>query len=127
MRKGSPSVDLDAPPGVSCNWNHAPRSFVESDLCLVLVALLIATLCCAFVERVSVHDGFGWDGVNYANWARDFKNEVFFKKLSPYYVQRILPSAIVGGSLRLLHIPRTETAILTAFSVYAAALMTLIA
>jgi hypothetical protein len=122
MRTDSPSHETIAfrprPPGAS---------FLTSDAGLVLVAAAVAVACFVCNERVPVNGGFGWDGVQYGNWARHFKEEVLVRKPTPYYIQRVLPSGVVSGVLHLLDIPRTDEAILRAFGLYSAALLVLVA
>ena len=103
------------------------RRFLASDWCLVLAVLTISLACFALAERVPVGDGFGWDGVLYGNWARDFHEEVFVKQVNTYYIQRVLPSAVIHYSLRILRVPLTDSNILAAFGVYACVLLTLMA
>lgn len=97
------------------------------DYFLPLCALLIALLGFGWGERVEVSGGLGWDGVIYARWARDFKHEVFVQRVDRYYIQRILPSAIVHYSLRALGIARTDRNIMRAFGLLSVLLFTLLA
>src|SRR5688572_14028193 len=56
------------------------RSFLKSDLSLIGATAVLALTCFFFVERVSVNDGFGWDGVQYGQWVRNFRQEVLVDK-----------------------------------------------
>ena len=103
------------------------RRFLASDWCLVLAVLSVSLTCFVLAERVPVGNGFGWDGVLYGNWARDFRQEVAVKQVNTYYIQRVLPSAVIHYSLRGLGIPLTDANILAAFGVYACVLLTLMA
>jgi len=98
---------------------------LASDGVLVLATGLLLLVCNLLSERVPVGDGFGWDGVQYGAWARDFYTEIASKGVDSYYIQRILPSAVVHYSLRALRRPLSDTAILRAFGLYGVALLTL--
>ena len=70
-------------------------------------------------ERIGVNEGRGWDGCYYADIAADFYGQVFPHRLDGYRIQRIVPSAVVHYSLRLLHLPTTNLdTIIRAFQVY---------
>jgi hypothetical protein len=103
------------------------RSLLTRDGTLILATFLLTLTCNLTVERVPVHGGFGWDGVLYGAWARDFYHEIVVTRVDAYYVQRILPAAVVHYSLRLLTVPRSDAAILRTFGLYAVALLTLAA
>lgn len=60
-----------------------------------MVMLLGGVASLLWAERLPVGGGFGWDGINYAAWARDFNKSILVEKVNDYYVQRIAPSAIV--------------------------------
>src|SRR6266849_3846734 len=92
------------------SWKFLPavRSLWSIELQMVLAALALALGCLAFSEQVPVNGGFGWDGVAYGGWARDFYNAVFVRGLNSYYIGRILPSAIVHYGLRALSLARSD-------------------
>lgn len=99
------------------DWRERCRGWLGADAGLVLVSLAIALVGFFAGERVQVHNGLGWDGNIYASWAKDFWNQLFVHGINTYYIQRILPSAIIHYGLRLLHVPLTDANILTAFGV----------
>src|SRR5262249_40135288 len=101
--------------------------YLASDGGLIAAAFLLTLACNVMGERVPVGDGFGAHGVLYGSWARDFHEEVFVKQVNAYYVQRILPAAVVHYSMRLLGVPRSDAAILRAFGLYAVALLVIAA
>src|SRR5579862_9541368 len=111
------------------NVREANKSWawLFKDRVLILAALILALACFWLGERVAVNGGLGWDGVIYAGWAKDFHEEVFVKRVDPYYIQRILPAAVVHYSLRGLQVARTPENILAAFGLLNVALITLIA
>ena len=74
----------------------------RTNLWMMLVVLIIGVVSIRWAEKLPVGDGFGWDGVLYATWAKDFHKSVFVDRLSDYYVQRLAPSAIVHYGARAL-------------------------
>ena len=90
-----------------------------------LAALLVALLGFFGGERVPVNGGLGWDGVIYARWASDFHEEIFVRRVDTYYIQRILPAAVVHYSLRALAISLTDRHVMTAFGILSVLLLTL--
>ena len=94
---------------------------------LVVAMLAAATLNHVFSEKIGIKGGFGWDGSYYGAWAVDFHGEVLSKGLNAYYAQRMLPSAIVHYSLRLLGIEPTVHNVIHGFGVLNIACLTLCA
>src|SRR5690348_2154702 len=82
---------------------------------LVLVALG-AAITIAWGERMGIHHGEGWDGVAYASWARDFPHRVLDAGVTAFQAQRVLPSAIIYGTLTALGIA-TAPHVIVAFQV----------
>lgn len=85
-------------------------------LSYALMFLLLAAICAygAFWgELVPVGNGLGWDGVRYGNWVKNFH----FSEISPYYVQRLFPIALIHYALVLLRLPLDDTHIIAAFSI----------
>src|SRR5207248_1313081 len=103
------------------------RSFLTSDRTLVLAVLAMTLAGHAFGERIQVNEGQGWDGRFYCSIAKDFYRLVVEHGLSDYHVQRILPSAVVHYSFRLLSIPLTTAHIIGVFGVLNVLLVTLAA
>lgn len=69
---------------------------------MLVVVLIMGVVSVRWAEKLPVGDGFGWDGVLYATWAKDFHKSVFVDRLADYYVQRLAPSAIVHYGARAL-------------------------
>lgn len=107
-----PEVTLFSP-----NWVNRLSVYLTSDSGLVLAALLISLIGFLFGEKIKFNDGFGMDGVHYGTWAKDFYSNIFVGGVDLYYVQRILPSALVHYALRLVHIPLTNGNIIKAFAI----------
>lgn len=80
--------------------------------------LLIGGANILWAERLTVNGGFGWDGLLYGAWAKNFYQSIFVTRVPAYYAQRILPSALVHYGLRLLHVPLTDQNIIQAFELY---------
>jgi len=80
--------------------------------------LVIGLANIAWAERLTIHGGFGWDGVRYAQWARDFYDSVFVQGVPEYYARRILPSAVVHYGLRLFGVPLEDRNIVQGFDIY---------
>jgi hypothetical protein len=93
-----------------------------SPLVLGLAALFLASFCCRYGERIQVRGGLGWDGATYARWVRDFYQEIFVNRVDTYYIQRILPSAIVHYALRLTGQPLTDVNVMRGFALLSVSL-----
>lgn len=69
-------------------------------------------------ERVPAGGGLGWDGLKYADMVHNF-NFLFSRGLlSGYYVQRILPSAMVRGFLLIAGASTSDPNIIRGFELY---------
>jgi hypothetical protein len=77
----------------------------RTNLVMVLVMLVVGMANLRWAEKLPVGDGFGWDGVNYAAWARDFYKSVLVDRVADYYVQRLAPSAAVHYGTRAVLSP----------------------
>lgn len=77
----------------------------KTNFLMTLVMLLIGLANIFWAEKLTVREGFGWDGVTYAGWARDFYRTVLVERVPDYYVKRILPSALVHYGSRLATAP----------------------
>lgn len=87
--------------------------------------LFAGALTILFGERLTVHDGLGWDGILYASWVKDFYNVVVVRGLPEYYTRRILPSLIVRLGMYLFSVPPENGNIVRAFQLYNLALLAL--
>jgi hypothetical protein len=93
---------------------------------LMAAAMLLAGIPnILWAEKVTVGGGFGWDGILYGRWVRDFFRPVFIDRVPEYNLQRIVPSAILHYVFRLLPIALTDANILRAFDIYNLALLTI--
>ncbi|MEY2490462.1 MAG: hypothetical protein QOC70_2404, partial [Verrucomicrobiota bacterium] len=77
----------------------------NTNFLMTLVMLLIGVASILWAEKLEINQGFGWDGVGYATWAKNFYQSVIIDKVPDYYVKRILPSAIVHYGSRLVTAP----------------------
>ncbi len=94
-----------------------------SNFAKALLMLVVGMLNVIWGEKLAVNGGFGWDGALYAAWAKDFYTSIFVQKVPEYYVQRIVPSAIVHYALRLFSIPLSNHAVILGFELYNLALI----
>ena len=78
-------------------------------------------------EKIPIGNGFGWDGVIYAELARNFYEETCVNQIDAYRVQRLLPSLIVHFGLQGLNLERTNTNIIHGFGALNVACLTLLA
>jgi hypothetical protein len=92
------------------------RAVAASHLGLVLIVTLGYILALEG-GRTRVHDGFGDDGQNYAKWAQDAWTTLADKKVDPYYVQRVLPSAVIWAVMKYGKIEVDDLSIIRAFVV----------
>jgi hypothetical protein len=90
----------------------------SSNLLMLLLMALIGITNILWAERLTINGGFGWDGLWYAGWVRDFYGSIFVRGVPEYYAQRILPSAIVHYGMRLFRVPLNDQNILRGFDVY---------
>ena len=61
---------------------------------MVAIVAALGAVTIAWGERIEINGGQGWDGMAYAEWARDIAHAVD-QGLTRYQAQRVLPSAIV--------------------------------
>lgn len=99
-----------------------PKLF-ESGVFLVAVTTLVYAAAVVLSEKISVGDGFGFDGATYGDLARTFPAPLLDGSLNRYYIQRVVPSALVHGTLRLLRVELTPAHIIHAFEGWAIALV----
>lgn len=67
-----------------------------------------------FGERYYLNDGLSMDGIVFSSFVKMFNASYYF---DTYYVHRILPSFLVGGSFKLFSISTTNYNIYTAFQI----------
>jgi hypothetical protein len=87
---------------------------------------IVATLCAVTLlwgERIGVNAGMGWDGESYVRWAGDFPRQMFSLGTTTYHAQRVAPSAVVWGLMKLVGAKATVPAIVGAFRWFDAALL----
>ena len=82
---------------------------------------LVACLCAVMwnTERIPLADGLGWDGRRYAAIVQDPSAVVHDR----YYVQRALPSWVVGAGLRGFGLPTDAARIIRGFMVWNVAVL----
>lgn len=85
---------------------------------MILMVLVLGVLNFFWGEIVPAGGGFGWDGVFYADMARNLDSMISGGQLSSYYTQRIVPSAIVRSMLLFSGAPMSDTNIIRGFELY---------
>jgi hypothetical protein len=108
----------------SHNWASKFLTFLTFDFALTLAALLIALIGFLFGEKIKAAGGLGMDGYYYGTWAKSFYTSIFVDGVNDLFIQRILPSALVHYSLRLLFIPLTDVNVIRAFGILNVAAIT---
>lgn len=68
-----------------------------------------------FAEKIAYQKGLGWDGKTYFELTVNFEENLLQHKISPYYMQRILPCAIAYYSLQALDVQINEFSVCNAF------------
>jgi hypothetical protein len=96
------------------SWN----GIRSSHRLMVLIVVVLGLLNFFWGEKVPAGNGFGWDGVFYAEMVRNLDSMIADGTLSGYYAQRILPSAIVRSMLLLAGMPSSDANIIHGFELY---------
>jgi hypothetical protein len=73
---------------------------------------MIGLLHLFFGETLRVNHGLGWDGLTYSGMARNLPAMISEGRLSPYFLVRVFPCAVVHYTLQLFHLPLTDRNIL---------------
>jgi hypothetical protein len=81
----------------------------------------------AWGEKVSHQGGFGWDGIRFAAWAKDFHKLVLVDRVNHYYLQKSLPSAVVHYGMRAVGATFTDAHVILGFTILDIASWTLTA
>lgn len=114
------------------------------NVAVALITLVVGLGIVAAGDRTAWSQGFGWDGRTYGDLAQHFPGAVFGDEgvtppgygpysgprphgVDPYYVRRILPSAVVYFTLSGLGIDKTHDSVVTCFGVWNAAVIALVA
>lgn len=95
------------------------------NLLLVIAAFVIALLGYLSPDKIDINGGFGWDGILYGELAQNFYERL--KDVKPYFMQRILPSALIYYALRLFSIEPINANVIHAFGILNVFLITLMA
>ena len=74
----------------------------KTNILMLLVMLVVGIANIIWAEKLPVGEGLGWDGVNYAAWAKNFYKSAFVDRVEDYYVQRLLPSALGSSNCALI-------------------------
>ena len=99
------------------------HDFFNSTSLMILIVLVMGTISIFFGEKIEANNGLGYDGKRYAEITQNFPQYVLHNQLSPYRIQRILPSAIVHYTLKSLGVPLEYRNIIRGFELYNLALI----
>jgi len=82
---------------ISCPHVYLP---MKIKCFLIILVLLSGLILINYSERIPFHDGVGFDGIVYAMMTIDFYHSNKITYQNNYFVQRTLPSFLVGKFLR---------------------------
>jgi hypothetical protein len=68
-------------------------------------------------NKITVYGGLGWDGSQYGHYVLRFSDLLTDRSFDAWYVQRLLPSGMVWGILRVLGKPLTIPYVITGFEI----------
>jgi hypothetical protein len=98
------------------------RPFTQVLWTALLIAFLVGWFAYNFNhgERIQHNGGLGWDGAAYADWAQRSSVEVLSsRKVSQYYIGRILPSLVIHQVSKFVGYDIQSTArVIHAFYIY---------
>jgi hypothetical protein len=98
---------------------------LEANATLFFVALLAGFLGYRLGEKILLNNGMGWDGHSYGELAKNFSRCLFVEGIPARLADRVLPSAVVYGVLRLLDFPLTDENVRSTFGLVNVALLAL--
>ena len=96
------------------SWNQSEGS----HRLMTLIVLSLGLYSLFWGEKISAGNGLGFDGSQYASMTREIGSLIATGQLGSYYAQRILPSAIVHGMLRLSGAADNNENIIRCFELY---------
>ena len=96
------------------SWNQTEGS----HRLMTLIVLSLGLYSLFWGEKISAGNGLGFDGSQYASMTREIGSLIITGQLGSYYAQRILPSAIVHGMLRLSGVADDNENIIRCFELY---------
>lgn len=73
--------------------------YVKWHMLMMLIVLGYGLLSLVIGEKVPAGGGFGWDGVTYADIAKNLPSLISNGQMTSYFAQRILPSVLVRTGL----------------------------
>lgn len=102
--------------------SYRPKLF-ESGVFLVALTTLVYASAVIFSEKITANEGFGFDGGMYGEWVQKFPGPLFDGSVNQYYIQRVVPSLLVHGTLRLFRLEPTPAHIIHLFEGWAIGLV----
>jgi hypothetical protein len=79
----------------------SPKLISKTNWLMVGAILAVGVANLLWAEIIRVGGGFGWDGQLYGTLAQTFPEALQGRTINAYYLQRLLPSAIVHYGLRI--------------------------
>lgn len=95
--------------------NFSLKNNYQSYLFMFLITLGLGLFNLFYGEIIPVGNGFGWDGVYYAEMVKSFDGSFESLHLNNYYAHRFLPSLIVYWLMEISQIPITDLNIIKSF------------
>src|SRR5438132_5844752 len=96
---------------------RALRHPIVDRILMPIIVLAYGLGYLAWGEKVSHQGGYGWDGIRFGAWAKNFEKLVLVDRVNHYYLQKSLPSAIVHYGMRLFGVSFTDANVIRAFGI----------
>jgi hypothetical protein len=98
-------------------WNPSSSGLtVWAHVALIGSALLLLAYYW-WTPKIPFNNGFGWDGVRYAQWVTSLSEDLLSGSMTTYHVKRTLPSFLVSIPAQVLGLPITRDYIVYGFCV----------
>jgi hypothetical protein len=111
---------------LSARWRALRHPLVDR-IVMPLVVLAYGVGYLRWGEKVSHQGGWGWDGIRFGAWAKDFYKLVLVDRVNHYYLQKSLPSAVVHYAMRAVGASRSDANVIRAFTILDIGCWTLVA
>jgi hypothetical protein len=98
------------------------KNCVTPSRTIVVLTAVLAVVGILIAEKITIADGFGWDGVLYGTFAQDFWGSAR-AGISQYHVGRLAPSFVVHYALQAFSVPFTKANTLLGFEILDALLL----
>lgn len=98
-------------------WHPASGGLTARAHAALIAASLLLLAYYWWSPKIPYNDGFGWDGVRYAEWVSSLPEDMLTGSLKTYHFKRTLPSFLVSIPARILDLPITRDYIIYGFCV----------